>query len=92
MKKRMLALTLALVLVLALTACGAKAISAEKAQKIAAKDAGVSVSEAENIHTHVTTTEAGPCYNIHFAANGEDYNYLISATGEIVSVSNEAAH
>ena len=92
MKKRMMALLLAAALILTLTACGG-AISAEKAQKIAAKDAGFSVSQAENIHTHVQTTEDGvPCYNIHFSADGEDYNYLIGADGEILSVSNEAGH
>jgi len=92
MKKRLISMLLIAVFVLTFAACGNKAISAEKAQKIAVEDAGVSMADAEGMHTHVATTEAGPCYNIHFAANGEDYNYLISATGEVLSVSNEAAH
>lgn len=92
MKKRIISLILAAVLVLTLTACGG-AVSAQKAQQIAAKDAGIKVSEAEDIHTHVETAEDGTAYyNIHFTADGQPYNYMISASGEILSVSNEAAH
>ncbi|MBP3634306.1 MAG: PepSY domain-containing protein [Oscillospiraceae bacterium] len=93
MTKRIMALALALILVFSLAACGGKAISAQKAQQIAAKDAGVKVADAENIHTHVETDADGvPYYNIHFSADGENYNYMISASGEILSVSNEAGH
>ena len=90
--KKFISLCLALLLVLTLTACGGGAINAGKAQKIAAKDAGFKVSEI-SAHTHVVTGENGiPCYNIHFSADGEDYNYMISAQGEILSVSNESGH
>ena len=94
MKKRILSLVLVLVLVLAMTACGGKAISGVKALKIAAEDAGCSTADIADVaHTHVSTAEDGtPCYNIHFSFDGEDYNYMISATGEILSVTNEAGH
>lgn len=91
MTKRIFSLLLAVILVLSLTACGT--VSAQKAQQIAAKDAGVKVAEAEGIHTHVETAADGtPYFNIHFSVDGTPYNYQISATGEILSVSNEAAH
>ena len=92
MKKRIVSLALAMLLVLTLTACGG-AISVQKAQQIAAKDAGIKVADAQDIHTHVETAADGtPYYSIHFSADGEPYTYRISATGEILSVSNEAAH
>lgn len=91
MTKRIFSLLLAVILVLSLTACGT--VSAQKAQQIAAKDAGVKVAEAEGIHTHVETAADGtPYFNIHFSVDGTPYNYQISSTGEILSVSNEAAH
>ena len=90
--KKFVSLCLALLLVLTLTACGTGAINVGKAQKIAAEDAGFKVSEI-SAHTHVVTGEDGtPCYNIHFSADGKDYNYMISASGEILSVTNEAGH
>ncbi len=93
MKKRIFSLLLVMILVLSLAACGSKAISAQKAQQIAAKDAGIKVTAAVDMHTHVETAADGtPYYNIHFTADGTPYNYQISATGEILSVSNEAAH
>jgi len=94
MKKRLFALLFVVVLVLSLVACGNRAISAQKAQQIAAKDAGVKVADAEGMHTHVETAADGtPYYNIHFsAADGTPYNYQISASGEILSMSNEAGH
>ena len=91
MKKRIIALLLVAVFLLTFTACGT--ISAHKAQQIAAKDAGIKVAQAENIHTHVETAADGTAYfSIHFSADGQPYTYMISATGEIMSVSNEAAH
>lgn len=93
MKKQICSLVLVLVLALSLTACGGKAISAVKAQKIAVKDAGAKVSEAEGIHTHIGTAADGtPYYDIHFSVDGTPYNYQISASGEVLSVSNTAAH
>lgn len=93
MKKRILALLLTAVMIFSLCACGNKAISAQKAQQIAAKDAGIKVADAEDIHTHIGTDADGtPYYNIHFSADGTPYNYQISAKGEILSVSNTAAH
>ena len=93
MKKRIFSLLLVLILVLSLAACGSKAISAQKAQQIAAKDAGTKVADAEGMHTHVETAADGtPYFNIHFSVDGTPYNYQISATGEILGMSNEAAH
>lgn len=93
MKKRIVSMLLIAVFLLTFAACGNKAISAQKAQQIAAEDVGIKVADAEDIHTHVETAEDGtPYYNIHFSHDGETYNYMISASGEILSVSNEAAH
>lgn len=93
MKKRMFALLLAVVMIFSLCACGNKAISAQKAQQIAAEDAGVKVADADDIHTHIGTAADGtPYYNIHFSVDGTPYNYQISAKGEVLGMSNEAAH
>lgn len=93
MKKRMFALLLAVAMIFSLCACGNKAISAQKAQQIAAEDAGVKVADADDIHTHVGTAADGtPYYNIHFSVDGTPYNYQISAKGEVLGMSNEAAH
>ena len=93
MKKRLISLLLVAVFLLSFSACGNKPISAEKAQEIAFKDAGISADEAMDMHNHPVQAEDGTaCYNIHFTANGTPYNYMISAEGEIVSVTNEAGH
>lgn len=93
MKKRLFALLLTIIMIFSLCACGNRAISAQKAQQIAAEDAGIKVAEAEDMHTHVETAADGvPYYNIHFSADGTPYNYQVSASGEILSVTNTAAH
>ena len=93
--KKILCLLLAVLLCLSVfAACGGKKpITAQKAQEIAVKDAGTTLSEAKDIHTHIGTAEDGSSYyNIHFSADGENYNYMISSKGEILSVTNEAGH
>ena len=94
MKKRLIALLLIAVFLLSFAACGKnKVISAEKAQQIAFEDAGVSANEVQDVHNHPTQAEDGTaCYNIHFTAKGQPYNYMISAAGEIVSFAQEAGH
>lgn len=86
MKKRLLAGLLAALLMLTVfTACGNQTISAEKAQEIALEAAGLDAKDADDIHTHVTTYENQPCYNIHITVDGTEYSYNIAATGEILS-------
>ena len=94
MKKRLISLLLIAVFLLSFAACGKdKVISAEKAQQIAFEDAGVSADDVQDVHNHPVKAEDGTaCYNIHFTANGQPYNYMISATGEIVSFSHAAGH
>ena len=87
MKKRILSILLLTVLILSLfTACGKSgAITAEEAQKAAFADAGVSASEATDVHVHVMDKDGIPCYSIHFSAGGNAYSVLISAAdGSVV--------
>ena len=84
--KKLFAVLLAAVMVLSvLTACGDKAISAEKAQEIALEAAGLDAKDADDIHTHVTTYENTPCYNIHITVDGAEYSFNISSAGEVLS-------
>ena len=94
MKKRLISLLLIAVFLLSFSACSkSSVISAEKAQEIAFQDAGVSASDVQDVHNHPTQAEDGTaCYNIHFTAKGQPYNYMISAEGEIVSFAHEAGH
>lgn len=88
MKKRIFALlTVLCICVGMLAACGSNdPISQEKAVKIALKDAGISESQAADLHIHVTNYEGTPCYNIHFTTDGTSLSYNIHAiTGEILS-------
>lgn len=94
MRKTVICLLLVAVLIFSFAACGkSKTISAQQAQEIAFKDAGIQAADALDVHNHPTQAEDGTaCYNIHFTANGTPYNYMISANGEVISVSNEAGH
>ena len=86
MKKRLLAfLILTVMLVTLFAACGTKTITAEKAQEIALEAAGLDAKDVDDVHTHVTTYEKEPCYNIHITVDGAEYNYNIAASGEILS-------
>ena len=85
MKKLLAVLVAAAMLLTVLTACGDKTISAEKAQEIAMEDAGLTAKDVDDVHAHVTTYENTPCYNIHITVDGTEYNYNISANGEILS-------
>ena len=85
MRKLLAVLVAAIMLLTVLTACGDKAISAEKAQEIALEDAGLTAKEVDDVHAHVTTYENTPCYNIHITVGGTEYNYNISSNGEILS-------
>lgn len=88
MKKRILALCLALFIVLGVLAgCGKPgAITEERAMEIAKEASGYSDDQITDIHTHLTTEDGIPCYSIHLttATDGE-FSYLIHAgTGEII--------
>ncbi len=90
--KKILALTLALVLCLGmLAACDDGTVTADEAAKIALKDAGLTESQA-SVHTHVGTSNGKPCYEIHVESSNGDYTYYIDAeTGAILDKS-EGVH
>ena len=88
MKKRILALVLAFVMVLGVLAgCGKSgAVTEEQAMKIAKEASGYSDDQITDIHTHLTTENGIPCYSIHLTTvNDGEFSYLIHAgTGEII--------
>lgn len=86
MKKRIIAIVaVACMLLTLLTACGNGNISAEKAQKIALKDLGVSASKA-TVDVHAGSHEGMPCYSVYITVGDEHWIYLIDITsGEILS-------
>ena len=89
--KRIISVICLLCLVLSLAACGNKAISADKAKKIVAKDLGVSVSDVQ-MDLHVGSHEGKPCFAVYVTYNGENFEYLIdSNSGEILAI-NENDH
>ena len=82
--KRMIALFALLTLVFVGCAKQDGPLTAEQAQQVALKHAGV--KSAESVHTHIVTGRENPCYSIHLTINGVSYEYLIDAvTGEILS-------
>ena len=89
MKKRYFVLFLTLILLLSLLAgCGKKSsmLTVEEAQKIAVKEAGISESQISDIHTHISSRDGVPCYNIHITADGKEYEFFIdAATGEFLN-------
>ncbi len=95
MKQRIFAILMTAVLLLGLlTACGNDGpLTPEDAQEVVLKHAGVTASQVSDIHTHVTTNEAGEaCYSIHITIKGETFEYLIhGTTGEVLSV-HEGGH
>ena len=90
MKKRILILFVLVAMVFGLfTACGDKngTITAEKAQKIALKDAGLSAGKVDDIHVHATSFDGVPCYEIHIVDGNLEMTYYIAAKGgEILHV------
>lgn len=86
MKKRIIAIVaLACMLLTLLTACGSDTISAEKAQKIALKDLGVSASKA-TVDVHVGEHEGIPCYSVYITVGSDHWVYMIDCvSGEILS-------
>lgn len=69
----------------ALCACGSEFIEAEKAAKIALKDAGLKSSQAD-VHTHVSSYGGKACYEIHVEAGDDAFTYYIDAqSGDILS-------
>lgn len=96
MKKRILSLLVLVALLLGVfTACGSKndVLTPEQAQKIAVEDAGFTVKQATDVHTHIVTEEGVPCFSVHFSANGKDFSYVISAAdGTILSGGEGSGH
>lgn len=86
MKKLLTVLLAAAMLLTVLTACGGdKPITSEQAQEIALEDAGLTDKDVADVHSHVSTYENVPCYNIHITVDDMEYNYNISSNGEILS-------
>lgn len=85
--KRILALiSLAALLLCLLSGCGGSStVTADEAQDIALKDAGLKASEVDDVHTHLLTTDRIPSYSIHITVGDTEYEYVISAKGEILS-------
>ena len=84
MKTRFIAITLCALLVTGLLAgCGnsSKVLTQEEAQAVALKDAGISASQASDVHTHIVDQQGIPCYNIHITVGDVTYSYLIAANG-----------
>ena len=95
MKKRVLSLLVLVTLLLGVfTACGNNdVLTPEQAQKIAVEDAGFTVKQATDIHTHIVTEEGVPCFSVHFSAGGKDFSYVISAAdGTILSGGEGSGH
>ena len=95
MKKRVLSLLALVTLLLGVfTACGKNdVLTPEQAQKIAVEDAGFTVKQATDVHTHIVTEEGVPCFSVHFSAGGKDFSYVISAAdGTILSGGEGSGH
>lgn len=88
MKKRIVAILLIAVLsVSLLTACQEKkAITQEEAQQVAIAHAGLSASDVQDAHIHVSSDNGIPCYSVHITkTDGSDFSVLINAaTGEVI--------
>ena len=87
MKKRIFAMLLAVLLVVALTGCGNddKIVTEDKAMEIVLEELGLSRSDVTDIHTHVVTENNLPCYSIHITTEDAEYSVVIDvATGEVV--------
>ncbi len=89
MKHRIFAIAmLAVLLIGLLAACGNDGpLTAEDAQAVVLKHAGVKESQVSDLHTHITTNADGEaCYSIHITIDGKSYEYLIhGTTGEVLS-------
>ena len=85
MKKYIAIFTLTALMLCLLAACGSSAVSANEAQAIAIKDLGVSEKDVQDAHTHVLTEGGKPCYSIHITVGDAEYEYTVSAEGEILS-------
>lgn len=96
MKKHIVSILLLVVLVLGVfTACGSKndVLTPEQAQKIAVEDAGFTVKQATDVHTHIVTEDGVPCFSVHFSAGGKDFSYVISAAdGTVISGGEGSGH
>lgn len=86
--KLICAVLLVAVMISLLAGCGAKDQPLKEAEAYAVvyEHAGVQEADAQDPHLHVLAEQGVVTYNIHFSANGTDYDYTInSKTGEIIS-------
>jgi uncharacterized membrane protein YkoI len=87
MTKRLIAVLLVLCLSLTvLAACSANdVLDGDKAKQIALADMGITESEAEEIHVHITEHEGMAGYSIYITYQGHQTEYIIHGkTGEVL--------
>lgn len=61
-------------------------IGAEKAQKIALSDAGLSTDSVSGLLSDMVKIDGQVCYKVHFSGSVTDFRYIIDATtGDIVA-------
>lgn len=88
MRKRLIILALLAALMLCLLpGCNddGDVITPEKAQQLALEHAGLKASEVDDVHTHLLTDSKIPSFSIHITVGDVEYEYVISANGEILS-------
>lgn len=87
MTKRLIAILLLVCMVGGiLCACKAKKITSDEALQIVLEDLGDLAPQAESPHIHTGTYNGKPCYSIYITVNGTSLAYVISETGDILSV------
>lgn len=90
MKKKWITIAGAVMLTMAMTACGSQGntqsassgndITEAEAKEIALKDAGLTSDEAKNIYVHLDTDDGVREYEVEFYAGNQEYDYNIDAT------------
>lgn len=86
MKKRIIALALALCLVCAVFVGCAKNLTANEAFQVVLDDMGISANQAGHPHIHEGMFETTPCYNIYVTVGETNWYYIVTTKGEIVNV------
>ena len=84
MKNRIIAVISLAVLLCLLSGCGSDVMTAQEAEALALSEMGRKASEVDDIHTHVITENGTPCYQIHITIGEEEYEYTITAEGDIL--------
>ena len=93
MKKRVITLLLAAVLLLGLlTACSDNGTyTVDDAKKLVCEDLGIKEKQIESFDHHLTTVDSAACYLIYVTAEGKHWQYTVnSLTGEILEKTENA--